>query len=78
MICARVALHLNRFFRTFGAAADAPGQVKPDAVRHLPDRDGRVHDALFFDLLEQSQDPCYLTNATFCSVFPAPKVRQNI
>ena len=41
------------------------------------DRDGQVHDALFLDLLEQSQAPCYLTNATLCLVFPAPNVRKN-
>jgi hypothetical protein len=56
----------------------APAQVKPYTVRHLPDRDGQVHDALFIDLLEQSQGPCYLTNAPFCSVFPAPNVRKNL
>ena len=55
----------------------APAQVKPYAVRQLGDPDGQVHDALFLDLLEQTRDPCYLTDATFCSVSLAPKVRKN-
>jgi hypothetical protein len=61
----------------FRCNRQAPAQVKPYALRHLPDRDGQVHDALFLGLLEQSQDPCYLTDGMFCSVFPAPNVRKN-
>jgi len=79
-----VALRLNRFWLKFGGLPhircnrQASAQVKPYTVRHLPDRDGQVHNALFLDLLEQSQAPCYLTNATFCLVPLALNVRKSL
>jgi hypothetical protein len=70
-------LPLKRFFRTLGATATRQPRLSYIQLRQLQDPDGQAHDALFLDLLEQTQDPFYLTDATFCSASLAPKLRQN-